>query len=54
MARAVLAALDGEGLVVVSAEDLRTRVTAVFPDFRDHAGALDRLRAALPERTENG
>lgn len=52
-ARAILSALAGAGMVVVSAEDLRTYVLDEEPLFRDYVNAQTRLRAALPERTEN-
>jgi uncharacterized membrane protein len=48
----VLAALDGAGLVVVSAEDLAAVIRDRY-SVEGHQAAV-RLRAALPERTTDG
>ncbi|MEU8151747.1 hypothetical protein [Nonomuraea sp. NPDC048901] len=52
-ARIAVDALAGAGLVVVSAEDLRTYVVDEEPLFSDYVSAQARLRAALPEEKTN-
>ncbi|MFI7644155.1 hypothetical protein [Nonomuraea sp. NPDC049400] len=49
-AEQIVAALTGAGMVVVSAEDLRTYLDR-GKDLSAEVAALRRLRAALPEET---